>query len=163
MFGSCLDSSELAVSKAERISTWAGRSARAVGRSAKAGGRSDRTSCVLTWPTSSESLRILALKKYPKEKSMIGSNKEARSSAQSPVHALVKLDGKAKLQYGQIGHPTMVPAKAPFRTYAGRSSTQHGQSVRHGEKHEPQLKCSERPELHAKLVLCTDQWTAAHQ
>ena len=76
------------MSKAERISTWAGQSARAVGRSAKAAGRSDRTSCVLTWPTSSESLKILALEKYPKEKSMIGSNKEARSSAQSPAHAV---------------------------------------------------------------------------
>ncbi|KAF3531741.1 hypothetical protein DY000_02040843 [Brassica cretica] len=57
------------------------------GRSARAAGRSDRTSCVPTWPKSSESLRILALEKYPKEKPMIGSNKEERSSVQSPVHA----------------------------------------------------------------------------
>ena len=34
----------------------------------------------------SESLRILAFEIYPKEKPMIGSNKEARSLAQSPVH-----------------------------------------------------------------------------
>ncbi|KAG5375497.1 hypothetical protein IGI04_040093, partial [Brassica rapa subsp. trilocularis] len=46
----------------------------------------------------------------------------------------VKLDGKDKPQYGQIGHLAMVPAKAPFRTYAGLSSTLHGQSVRYGEK-----------------------------
>ncbi|KAF3516277.1 hypothetical protein DY000_02060303 [Brassica cretica] len=39
-----------------------------------------------------------------------------------------------KLQYGQIGHPAMVPAKAHFRTYAIRSSTLHGQYVRYGEK-----------------------------
>ena len=41
-----------------------------------------------TWPKSSESLRILALEKYPREKSIIGSNKEARSSVRSPVHAV---------------------------------------------------------------------------
>ncbi|KAF2556075.1 hypothetical protein F2Q68_00015698 [Brassica cretica] len=74
-------SSELVVSKAERISTRAGRSVRDAGRS-------DQTSCLPAWPKSSESLRILALDKYPKEKSIIGSNKEARSSAQSPVHAV---------------------------------------------------------------------------
>ncbi|KAF3537802.1 hypothetical protein F2Q69_00019896 [Brassica cretica] len=76
-------------------------------------------------------LRIPTLEKYPKEKSMIESNKVERSSARSSVHApyLVKLDGKGKLQYGQIGHPAMVPAKAPFRTYAGRFSTLHGQSL----------------------------------
>ncbi|KAF3523433.1 hypothetical protein F2Q69_00047678 [Brassica cretica] len=45
----------------------------------------------------------------------------------------------------------MVPAKSHFRTYAGRSSTLHGQYVRYSEKHEPRLKCSERPELHAEL------------
>ncbi|KAF2618540.1 hypothetical protein F2Q68_00039031 [Brassica cretica] len=32
----------------------------------------------------------------------------------------------------------------------------------YGEKHEPQLKCSERPELHAELVPCNHLWTAAH-
>ncbi|KAG5397014.1 hypothetical protein IGI04_018828 [Brassica rapa subsp. trilocularis] len=48
----------------------------------------------------------------------------------------VKLDGKDKPQYGQIGHLAMVPAKAPFRTYAGRSSTLHGQSVR-SSRYEP--------------------------
>ncbi|WZZ27229.1 hypothetical protein YC2023_010630 [Brassica napus] len=85
---------------------------------------------------------------------MIGSNKVERSSARLSVHApnLVKLDGKGKLQYCQIGHAAMVPAKAPFRTYAGRSSTLHGQSVWYGEKQEPRLKCLERPELHAELV-----------
>ena len=41
-------------------------------------------------------------------------------------------------------------------------STLHNQSVRYGEKHEPRLKCSEQPELHAELVPCTDLWTAAH-
>ncbi|KAF3585740.1 hypothetical protein F2Q69_00028294 [Brassica cretica] len=179
------DSSELAVSKAERISTWAGRSARAAGRS-------DRTSRVPTGPKSSESLRILALEKYPKEKFMIGSNKAVRSSAQSLVHAVrakrakreklwseselvrpklilacpsalaCEVGQESKLQYGQIGHPVMVPAKAPFRTYAGRSSTLHSQSVRYGKKHESRLKCSERPELHVELVPCTDLWIAAH-
>ncbi|KAF3488833.1 hypothetical protein F2Q69_00053912 [Brassica cretica] len=34
--------------------------------------------------------------------------------------------------------------------------------VWYGEKHEPRLKCSERPELHAELVQCNDLWTAAH-
>ncbi|KAG5384392.1 hypothetical protein IGI04_035862 [Brassica rapa subsp. trilocularis] len=59
------------------------------------------------------------------------------------------LDGKDKPQYGQIGHLAMVPAKAPFRTYVGLSSTLHGQSVRYVEKHEPRLKCSERSDLKA--------------
>ncbi|KAF2571406.1 hypothetical protein F2Q70_00002504 [Brassica cretica] len=66
----------------------------------------------------------------------------------------VKLDGKDKPQYGQIGHLAMVPAKAPFRTYAGLSSTLHGQSVRYGEKHEPRLKCSERSDLQAGSAPC---------
>ncbi|WZZ78102.1 hypothetical protein YC2023_098674 [Brassica napus] len=34
--------------------------------------------------------------------------------------------------------------------------------VWYGEKHEPRLKCSERPELHAELVPCNNLWTAAH-
>ncbi|KAF3527240.1 hypothetical protein DY000_02039475 [Brassica cretica] len=88
---------------------------------------------------------------------MIGSNKFDHQPY------LVKLDGKGKLQYSQIGHPAIVPAKDPFRTYVRRSSTLHGQSVWYGEKHEPRLKYSERPELHAELVPCTDLWTAAHQ
>ncbi|KAF3522036.1 hypothetical protein F2Q69_00045911 [Brassica cretica] len=113
------NASELAVSKAERISTWVGRSARAAGRSAKAAGRYDRTSCVPTWPKSSESLRILALEKYPKEKSMIVSNKEERSSAQSPVHALVEFAGKDELQFGQFDLLVMDLAEAPIRTFAG--------------------------------------------
>ncbi|KAF3551085.1 hypothetical protein DY000_02002758 [Brassica cretica] len=82
---------------------------------------------------------------------------------QAVVSISEALDVKGKLQYGQIGHSAMVPAKAPFRTYAGRSSTLHDQSVRYGKKHELRLKCSERPELHAELVLCTDPWTATHQ
>ncbi|KAG5376336.1 hypothetical protein IGI04_040932 [Brassica rapa subsp. trilocularis] len=72
------------------------------------------------------------------------------------------LDGKDKPQYGQIGHLAMVPAKAPFRTYAGRSSTLHGQSVRYGEKDEPRLKCSERSDLQAGSAPCTDPWTAVY-
>ncbi|KAG5384738.1 hypothetical protein IGI04_036208, partial [Brassica rapa subsp. trilocularis] len=73
------------------------------------------------------------------------------------------LDGKDKPQYGQIGHLAMVPAKAPFRTYAGLSSTLHGQSVRYGEKHEPRLKCSERSDLQAGSAPCTDPWTTVYQ
>ena len=98
------------MSKAERISTWAGRSARAAGRSAKAARRSDRAICVLTWPTSSESLRILALEKYPKEKSMIGLNKEARSSAQSPVHAVrAKRTKREKLWFeSELARPKLI-------------------------------------------------------
>ncbi|KAF2548782.1 hypothetical protein F2Q70_00021913 [Brassica cretica] len=83
----------------------------------KAAGRSDQTSCVPAWHKSSESLRIPALEKYPKEKSMIRSNKEARSSAQSLVHALVELVG----------------------TFAGRSGTRPDQSVWYGRKSEPRL------------------------
>ncbi|KAG5397428.1 hypothetical protein IGI04_019242, partial [Brassica rapa subsp. trilocularis] len=74
----------------------------------------------------------------------------------------VKLDGKDKPQYGQIGHLAMVPAKAPFRTYVGLSSTLHGQSVRYGEKHEPRLKYSERSDLQAGSAPCTDLWTAVY-
>ncbi|KAF3552848.1 hypothetical protein F2Q69_00013675 [Brassica cretica] len=57
------------------------------GRSVRAAGRFDRKICVPAWPKSSESLRILALEKYPKEKSIIGSSKEARSTVRWPVHA----------------------------------------------------------------------------
>ncbi|KAF2600560.1 hypothetical protein F2Q68_00009707 [Brassica cretica] len=71
-----------------KVSTCTGRSARAARRSVRAARRSDQTSCVPAWPKSSESLRILALEKFPKEKSIIGSNKEARSSERSPVHAV---------------------------------------------------------------------------
>ncbi|KAG5397424.1 hypothetical protein IGI04_019238, partial [Brassica rapa subsp. trilocularis] len=74
----------------------------------------------------------------------------------------VKLDGKDKPQYGQIGHLAMVPAKAPFRTYAGLSSTLHGESVRYGEKHEPRLKYSERSDLQAGSAPCNDSWTAVY-
>ncbi|KAF3531740.1 hypothetical protein DY000_02040842 [Brassica cretica] len=112
IFLTLVDASELAVFKAERIITWAGRSASATGRS-------DRTSCVPTWPKSSESLRILALEKYPKGKSMIGSNKEERSSVQSPVHALVELAGKDELQFGQFDHLVVDLAEVPIRTFAG--------------------------------------------
>ncbi|KAF3524657.1 hypothetical protein F2Q69_00046484 [Brassica cretica] len=144
-----IHSSELAVSKAERIITWAGRSARAAGRS-------DRTSRVPTWPKSSKSSRILALEKYPKEKSMIGSNKAARSSAQSLVHALVKWDRKDKLQYGQISHPAMVPAKALFRTYAGWSSTLH-EKDKPGIYHKSELsQVKDIPERYRNLNLGKD-------
>ncbi|KAF2556080.1 hypothetical protein F2Q68_00015697 [Brassica cretica] len=124
----------------------------------KAAGRSDLTSCVPAWPKSSESLRILALEKYPKEKSMIGSNKEARSSAQSLVHALVELVGKDELQFGQFDHLVMDLAEAPIRTFAGRSGTRPDQSVWYGRKSEPRLGRLERPDLQTGLI----PWTGAH-
>ncbi|KAL0716246.1 hypothetical protein Bca4012_065568 [Brassica carinata] len=46
--------------------------------------------------------------------------------------------------------------------YAGRSGTQLGPSVRHGQKTEPRLKCSGRPDLRAGLVPRTDPRTGAH-
>ncbi|KAF3583784.1 hypothetical protein F2Q69_00029517 [Brassica cretica] len=109
-------------------------------------------------PKSSESLRILALEKYPKEKSMIGSNKEARSSAQSLVHALVELVGKYELQFGQFDHLVMDLAEAPIRTFAGRSGTRPDQSVWYGRKSEPRLGRLERPDLQTGLI----PWTGAH-
>ncbi|KAG5378233.1 hypothetical protein IGI04_026075 [Brassica rapa subsp. trilocularis] len=63
---------------------------------------------------------------------------------------------------GTIGHLAMVPAKAPFRTYAGLYNTLHGQSVWYGEKHEPRLKRSERSDFQAGSAPCTDPWTAVY-
>lgn len=57
----------------------------------------------------------------------------------------------------------MVPAKALFRMHVGRSSTLSGQSGQYGEKYEPRIKCSERPELHAGLIPWIGPWTGAHQ
>ena len=53
----------------------------------------------------------------------------------------------------------MVPAIVPFRMHVGRSSTLAGQSGLYGEKYEPHIKCSERPELHAGLIPRTAPWT----
>ncbi|KAF3574718.1 hypothetical protein F2Q69_00059436 [Brassica cretica] len=73
---------------------------------------SDQTSCVPAWPKSSESLRILALEKYPKKKSMMGSNKEARSSAQSPVHAVRAKRAKRETLWSEseLAHPKLILA-----------------------------------------------------
>ena len=91
--------------RAVRISTCAGQSVRAAGRF-------DRKSCVPAWPKSSESLRILALEKYPKEKSIIGSNKEARSSVRWPVHAVrAKRAKREKLRsQSELARPKLILA-----------------------------------------------------
>ena len=70
--------------------------------------------------------------------------------------------GKDELWYGQFGCLDVVPALAPIRMYAGRSGTRLGQSDRYGWMDEPLFNCSERPDLHAELVPCTDPWTGAH-
>ncbi|WZY72119.1 hypothetical protein YC2023_004359 [Brassica napus] len=57
-----------------------------------------------------------------------------------------KQDGEDKVQYSEIDHLAMVPAKAPIRMHLG----QFGQSGQYGENHEPRLKTSERPDLHAE-------------
>ena len=44
----------------------------------------------------------------------------------------------------------------------GQSSTVSGQSGEYGEKHEPQLKSSERSDLNAGSAPCTDPWTAVY-
>ncbi|KAF2617416.1 hypothetical protein F2Q68_00039052 [Brassica cretica] len=106
-----------------RIRTGEGRS----GRSAK---YPSRTSCVPTWVKSSESLRILALEKWTREKSIMGSNTEARSLVPSSGCALGALDEKERLWYSQFSRPDVVPALAPLRTYAGRCGTRHDQSDR---------------------------------
>ena len=71
-----------------------------------------------------------------------------------------KQDGEDKVQYSEIDHLAMVPAKAPIRMHVGQSNTVSGQSGQYGEKHEPQLKSSERSDLHAGSAPCTDPWTA---
>ena len=81
LFAYCPGSSELDGSVAVRSRTdegWSGRPVLCP----------SRTSCVPTRPNSSEITRILALEKCPREKSIIGSNKEARSSVRSLVHAV---------------------------------------------------------------------------
>ncbi|KAG5383304.1 hypothetical protein IGI04_034774 [Brassica rapa subsp. trilocularis] len=75
----------------------------------------------------------------------------------------VEMVGKDEFWYGQFGCLDVVPALALFWTYAGRSGTRLGQSDRYGWMDEPQLNCSERPDLHAELVPYTDMWTGAHQ
>ncbi|WZZ15509.1 hypothetical protein YC2023_108598 [Brassica napus] len=67
-----------------------------------------------------------------------------------------KQDGEDKVQYSEIDHLAMVPAKAPIRMHLGQSD----QSGQYGENHEPRLKTSERPDLHAGSAPCTDPWTA---
>jgi len=69
-----------------------------------------------------------------------------------------KQDGEDKVQYSEIDHLAMVPAKAPIRMHLGQS----GQSGQYGENHEPRLKTSERPDLHAGSAPCTDPWTAVY-
>ncbi|WZY77920.1 hypothetical protein YC2023_024304 [Brassica napus] len=68
--------------------------------------------------------------------------------------------GKDELWYGQFGHMVVVPAKTPFRKYAGRSGTRL--SDWYDRMGEPWLNCSERPDLHAELVPCTNPCTEAH-
>ncbi|KAG2297325.1 hypothetical protein Bca52824_043994 [Brassica carinata] len=46
--------------------------------------------------------------------------------------------------------------------HVGQSSTVSGQSGQYGEKHEPQLKSSERSDLHTGSAPCTDPWTAVY-
>ncbi|CDY60403.1 BnaAnng16700D [Brassica napus] len=70
-----------------------------------------------------------------------------------------KQDGEDKVQYSEIDHLAMVPAKAHIRMHLGQS----GQSGQYGENHEPRLKTSERPDLHAGSAPCTDPWTAVYQ
>uniref|UniRef100_A0A0D3E8Y2 Uncharacterized protein n=1 Tax=Brassica oleracea var. oleracea TaxID=109376 RepID=A0A0D3E8Y2_BRAOL len=74
----------------------------------------------------------------------------------------VEIVGKDELWYGQFSRLIVVPAETPFRTNAGRSGTRLGQSDRYGWMDEPRLNCSERPDLNAELVPCTDPWTGAH-
>ena len=52
------------------------------------------------------------LEKYPKEKSIIGLNKEARSSEQSPVHAVrTKRDKREKLRSeSELARPKLILA-----------------------------------------------------
>ena len=69
-----------------------------------------------------------------------------------------KQDSEDKVQYSEIDHLAMVPAKAPIRMHLGQS----GQSGQYGENHEPRLKTSERPDFHAGSAPCTDPWTAVY-
>ncbi|KAF3520434.1 hypothetical protein DY000_02058430 [Brassica cretica] len=91
---------------------------------------------------------------------MIGSNKEERSSAQSPVHALVELAGKDELQFSQFDLLVMDLAEAPIRTSAGCAGTRPDRPVWSDRKNEPQLGRLERSDLHAGR---TGPWTGAHQ
>ncbi|KAF3576459.1 hypothetical protein DY000_02031171 [Brassica cretica] len=75
---------------------------------------------------------------------------------------IVELVGDDELQVGEFGRLVVDLAEAPFRMYAGQSGTWHYQSVRYGQKSEPRLKYSERPNLHAGLVSRTDPQTGAH-
>ena len=68
-----------------------------------------------------------------------------------------------KTKSSKIGHLAMVPAKASFQMHVGRSSTLYGQPGQYGEKYEPQIKCSECPELYAGLIPRTSPWTGVHQ
>ncbi|WZY93748.1 hypothetical protein YC2023_066077 [Brassica napus] len=77
-----------------------------------------------------------------------------------PIWLYGRFDGEYKIQYGEIGHLAMVPAKAPIWMHVGQPSIVSGQ---YGEKREPQLKSSERSDLHAGLAPCTDPWTAVYQ
>ncbi|CAN6928790.1 unnamed protein product [Brassica oleracea] len=71
--------------------------------------------------------------------------------------------GKDELWYGQFGRLIVIPAETPFRMNADRSSTRLGQSNRYSWVDELRLNCSERPDLYAELVPCTDPWTGTHQ
>ncbi|KAG5378642.1 hypothetical protein IGI04_026484 [Brassica rapa subsp. trilocularis] len=59
---------------------------RIIVRSVRPAGCSTRTSCVPAWVKSSDSLRILVLEKCLREKSIMGSNTEARTSVWSSGH-----------------------------------------------------------------------------
>ncbi|KAF3571295.1 hypothetical protein F2Q69_00061818 [Brassica cretica] len=62
-----------------------------------------------------------------------------------------------------LHHPSQV-WHDPSQVWHDLSQVLHDPSqVWYGEKHEPRLRCSERPELHVELVPCNDPWTAAHQ
>ncbi|KAF3591520.1 hypothetical protein DY000_02021120 [Brassica cretica] len=91
--------------------------------------------------------------------SKIGNETESSSFSDSNVEMV----GKDELWYGQFGCLDVVPALAPFWTCAGRSGTRLGQYDRYSWMDEPRLNCSQRPDLHAELVPCTDPWTGAHQ
>ncbi|KAF2559035.1 hypothetical protein F2Q68_00016051 [Brassica cretica] len=72
---------------------------------------------------------------------MHGGNDKDSCGTVRMVRQNVEMVGKDELWYGQFGCLIVVPAETPFRTNAGRS---------------------ERPDLHAELVPCTDPWTEAH-
>ncbi|KAF2581351.1 hypothetical protein F2Q68_00005448 [Brassica cretica] len=85
---------------------------------------------------------------------MTRSNKEERSSAQSPVHA------ERRASVDQFDHLVVDLGEALFQTFAGRAGTRPDRSVWSDWKHEPQLGHLECSGLYAGR---TGPWTGANQ